>query len=172
MIPGIYHLCFNVCHSITVSQLRKCNTVWSGRDSSSVLYSALWDGYPHLLFFFCQFIVEESVSCQVFLRSGQRRLVGGGTRGRAHCNGWKGVNGTISNIWLFTINSIPAITMSPSSYSSSHQPPLLVVYSTLPYLCRGVNISLSLYYPLCLVCLVSNQGGQHDWKVNQAPYLK
>jgi hypothetical protein len=28
----------------------------------------------------------------------QRRLVGGAIGGQAHCNGWNGINGTVSNI--------------------------------------------------------------------------
>jgi hypothetical protein len=57
----------------------------------------------------------------------QWRLVGGAMGGWAHCNGWNGINGThmwFSYVWYHSIHFIPAITMSPSSYSSSHQPPL------------------------------------------------
>ena len=48
--------------------------------------------------------------------------------GWAHCNSWNGINGTVLNIWkphltLFHF-SFPDITMSLSSFSSSHQPPL------------------------------------------------
>ena len=58
----------------------------------------------------------------------QRRLVGGAIGGQAHCNGWNGFNGTELNtlfpcvgcVWYHSIDSIPAITISPSSYSSSH----------------------------------------------------
>ena len=49
----------------------------------------------------------------------RRRLVGRYIEGRAHCKGWNGINGTISH------NSIPAITMSLSSYVSAHHPSLL-----------------------------------------------
>ena len=29
----------------------------------------------------------------------QRTLVGGVIGGQDHCNGWNGINGTVSNIW-------------------------------------------------------------------------
>ena len=57
------------------------------------------------------------------IASNQRSLVGGSIGGRAHCNGWNGINGTVSNtatIWkLRSIDSILVITMSPSSDSST-----------------------------------------------------
>ena len=58
----------------------------------------------------------------------QWRLVGGAMGGWAHCNGWNGNNGThmwFSYVWYHSIHFIPAITMSPSSYRSSPQPPVL-----------------------------------------------
>ena len=61
-----------------------------------------------------------------------KRLVGGAIGGRAHYNGWIGVNGMVpntSNTWKQ--HFIPAITMSPSSYNSSHQPPLHYTYSII-----------------------------------------
>ena len=68
---------------------------------------------------------------RTFLSHTQRRgLVGRAIGGRSLCNGW---NGTVSNpsnilkphVWLRSMNSNPAITMSPLSYSSSQQPPLI-----------------------------------------------
>jgi hypothetical protein len=63
----------------------------------------------------------------------QRRLVGGAIGGQAHCNGWNGIHGMVSNtsnIWkphvlLHSIYAIPAMTISLSSYSSSKQPSLI-----------------------------------------------
>ena len=50
-------------------------------------------------------------------------LVGGDIGGRAYCNGWIGMNGTVSNasekwfpsVWYHFINSIQAVTMSLST---------------------------------------------------------
>ena len=56
----------------------------------------------------------------------QWRLVGGTIERWAHCNSWNGINGLVSNTKRMKImfDYIPAITMSQSSNSSSHQPPL------------------------------------------------
>jgi hypothetical protein len=35
----------------------------------------------------------------VYLLS-QRRLVGGAIGGWVYCNGWNGINGTVSNMWF------------------------------------------------------------------------
>jgi hypothetical protein len=56
--------------------------------------------------------------------------VWGAIGGWSHCNGWNGMESNmwfpyVWSVWYRSMNSIPAITMSPSSYSSSHQPPLL-----------------------------------------------
>lgn len=63
----------------------------------------------------------------------QWRLVGG-TIGGAHYNVWNGIKERSQtcgfHVWYPSINSIPAITTSPSSYSSSLQPPLFP--SSLP----------------------------------------
>ena len=66
-----------------------------------------------------------SAAASVYLVT-QWRLVGGAKGGWAHCNGWNAINGTISNMWKphAWLHSIPAITMSLSSYNSSHQSPL------------------------------------------------
>ena len=61
----------------------------------------------------------------------QRRLEGGAIGKQPHCNGSNGIHGTDINVvsvcLMCSIYSIPAITISLSSYSSSHQPPLVCV---------------------------------------------
>jgi hypothetical protein len=46
---------------------------------------------------------------------------GGALGGYAHCNSWNAINGTESN----GVYSISAITLSPSSFSSFNQHPLI-----------------------------------------------
>ena len=52
-----------------------------------------------------------------------------------------------NHVWLRSTNSSPAITMSPSSYSSSHQPPLMCKLSVC--LCLFVCLSVGQYIHIC-----------------------
>ena len=74
-------------------------------------------------------IINPWQKCFSQLTASQRRLVEGAIGEWAHCNCRNGINGTVSNIWKPHVwrHSIPAITISLSSYCSSHQPPLLPV---------------------------------------------
>ena len=50
----------------------------------------------------------------------QRRLVGGVIGGLAHCNGWNGIHGTESNMWLICLTSFY------SFHSSHYNEPVLL----------------------------------------------
>ena len=66
----------------------------------------------------------------------QRRMVGWAIGGRAHCNGWNGINWTLSNIWK------PGLTPFHTCHFSCYNEPVLL--QLLPPASSGMDITYKL----------------------------